>query len=118
MSQDLLAYEYIMRKYFTIASFSMVLILPFGPIAHGASACETVVTERLHQLDIDMADVRSIFYSRETQRSSRRSRVIAIDAYVKFHSCKGSLVINMNRDCHVRQVYTRDECEVPGIPNY
>ena len=107
-----------MRKYFTIASLSMALILLFGPFARGASPCETVVTERLNQLDIDIADVRSIFYIRQIQTSGDHRRVIGIDAWVNFHSCKGSLVIDMDRHCRVRQVYTRYECEVPGIPNY
>ncbi len=107
-----------MRKYFTIASLSMVLIFLFGPFAHGASPCETVVTERLDQLDIDIADVRSIFYDRKIQLGTVHDSVIGIDAWVNFHSCKGSLVIAMDRSCRVRQVYTRDECEVPGIPNY
>ncbi len=107
-----------MRKYFTIASLSIVLILLFGPFAHGASPCETVVTERLNQLDIDIADVRSIFYIKRIQRRRNSGRVIGIDAWVNFHSCKGSLVIDMDPHCRVRQVYTRYECEVPGIPSY
>ena len=107
-----------MRKYFTIASLSMVFIFLVGPFAHGASPCEAVVTERLGQLDINLADVRSIFYTKRIQRTRDRSRVIGIDAWVNFHSCKGSLVIDIDRYCRVRQVYTRNECEVPGIPNY
>ena len=107
-----------MRKYFTIASLSMVLILLFWPFAHGASPCETAVTERLSQLDIDMADVRNIFYTRQIRHGRNQERVIGFDAWVNFHSCKGSLVIDMDRYCRVRQVYTRYECKVPGIPNY
>ena len=107
-----------MRKYFTIASLSMVLILLFAPFAHGASRCDTVVTERLDRLNIDSADVRSIYYARRIQTRGDDDRVVGIDAWVSFHSCKGSLVIDMDRHCRVRQVYTRHECEVPGIPNY
>ena len=86
--------------------------------AHGANLCETVVTERLNQLDIDIADIRSIYYVRRIRTGRENDRVIGIDAWVNFHSCKGSLVINMSRHGHVRQVYTRGECEVPGISNY
>ena len=85
--------------------------------AYGANPCETVVTERLNQLDIDIADIRSIVYIRRI-KTGEHERVIGIDAWVSFHSCKGNLVINMNRHGYVTQVYTRGECEVPGISNY
>ncbi len=86
--------------------------------AYGATPWETVVTERLNQLDIDIADIRSIVYSRRIQSRREHTRVIGIDAWVSFHSCKGYLRINMNRHGHITQVYTRGECEVPGISNY
>ena len=106
-----------MRRCLTLAPLTAALIVLFGSFSYAESPCETVVTERLNQLDIDMADVRSIFYTRRTQTRGDDDRVVGIDAWVNFHSCKGSLVIDMDRGCRVRQVYTRYECEVPGIPN-
>ena len=107
-----------MWKYSTIVPLSVALVFSIGAYAEAASPCETVVTERLNQLDIDMADVRKIFYSRQIQTRGDGHRVVGMDAWVNFHSCKGSLVIDMDVRCRVRQIYTRDECEVPGIPNY
>ena len=107
-----------MGKYSTIVRLSVALIFSMGAFAEAASRCDAVVAERLDQLDIDMADVRKIFYTRQTRTRGDDERVVGIDGWVNFHSCKGSLVIDMDVGCRVRQVYTRHECEVPGIPNY
>ena len=107
-----------MGRCLSLAPLTAALFVLFGTFSYAESPCETVVTERLNQLDIDMADVRSIFYTKRIQRRNDDSRVVGIDAWVNFHSCKGSLIIDMTRGCRVRQVYTRYKCEVPGIPNY
>ncbi len=104
-----------MWKYSTIVPLSVALILSMGAYAEAASRCDAVVTDRIKQLNIDMDDIRSIFYTRRTRSSRGDDRVVAIDAWVNFHSCKGSMVIDMDVRCHVRKVYTRHECRVPGV---
>ncbi len=106
-----------MRKYLEIVPLSVALTLLFGNLSYGASSCEAVVTDRISQTDIDQDDVRTIAYT--VQRSGGEAALVrGIDAWVSFHSCKGSLVINMNRECHIKQVYTRGGCQSAGIPSY
>ncbi len=105
-----------MWKYSTIVPLSVALIFSMGAYAEAASRCDAVVTERLNQLNIDMADVRNFFYTRQIRSSRDDDRVVGILAWVNFHSCKGSMVIDMDVRCNVRKVYTRHECRVPGVP--
>ncbi len=93
-------------------------VLSSTPSEAARAYCERTVAERLDRLNVDRSDVRSIYYELQRQFRGDNDRVVGILAWVSLQSCKGNLVIQMNRHCHVRQVYTRYECEVPGIPNY
>ncbi len=106
-----------MLKYLGIVPLSVALTLLFGSLSYGASSCEAVVTDRISQTDFDQDDVRTIAYI--VQRLSGQTGLArGINATVSFHSCKGSLEINMNRECRIKQVYTRGGCQSAGIPSY
>ena len=105
-----------MWKYSTIVPLSVALIFSMGAYAEAASRCDAVVAERIKQLNIDRDDIRSIFYTRRFRSSRDDDRVVGIFAWVNFHSCKGSMVIDMDVRCNIRKVYTRHECRVPGVP--
>ena len=110
--------EVAMWKYSTIVPLSVALILSMGVYAEAASHCDAVVAGRINQLNIDMDDIRSIFYTRQIRSRGDDDRVVGIFAWVNFHSCKGSMVIDMDVRCHVRKVYTRHECRVPGVRHW
>ena len=93
-------------------------VLSSTPSEAASAYCERTVAERLDRLNVDGSDVRGMFYEVGRQGGPDTERVVGILAWVSFHSCKGNLVIDMTRHCHVRRVYTRYECEAPGIPNY
>ena len=113
-----------MWKYSVIGPLSIALVLLFAEVAdsaatlgYRASNCETVVADRLARLNVDMADVRKIVYAVQ-RRSGEFSKAIGIEAWVNFHSRRGSLVIDMSTQCRVRQVYTHGEYRMPDVPNY
>ncbi len=96
----------------------------FGNLAHGAfnrpyTRCESVVDQQLDRLNVDRADIEKLFYTKK-YRTSRDNddRVVGVDAWVRFKSCKGYLVIDMTRHCQVRQAYTRGQCRVPGVKSF
>ena len=93
-------------------------VLSSTPSEAARAYCERTVAERLDRLNVDRSDVRLIYYELQRQFRGDNDRVVGILAWVSLQSCKGNLVINMDVYCRVRQVYTRYECEVPGIPNY
>ena len=96
----------------------------FGNLAHGAfnrpyTRCESVVDQQLDRLNVDRTDIEKLFYTRQL-RTTRRddTRTVGTDAWVRFKSCKGYLVIDMNNHCRVRQVYTRGSCKIPGVKSF
>ena len=105
------------ENYLGIVSLSVALILLFATLSYGASSCEAIVADQIKQTDFDEADVRKIAYVAR-RRSGEANFVRGIDASVSFHSCKGSLEINMTRECRIKQVYTRGGCRSAGIPSY
>ncbi len=109
-----------MPRYTIIGSLSLALMLLLGTSAYAAGRlgrCEAVVKDRIGQANIDAADIRKVSYIAR-RRAGRSGLSDGVDAWVSFHSCKGSLVISMNRQCHVKQIYTRGDCQFPGFSNY
>ena len=107
-----------MGGYSIIGPLSIALVLFFEADAYGANPCETVVADRLDRLNIELGDVRGITYARNIRSRRNNGRVVGYEAWVRFQSCKGALVIDMDRHCRVKQVYTRYECRVPGVPSF
>ena len=92
--------------------------LPLAAFAYQTNPRESVVSDRLSQLSIDMADVQKIFYTPQLQSGRGGNIIVGYDAWVTFHSCKGYLVIDLTRHFRVRQVYTRGGCRVPGVRHF
>ena len=82
------------------------------------------VFDRLEQIGVDLADVRKISYSSQMEPTGdvnptiNSLTIVGLDAWVRFHSCQGALIVDMTTYCYVRQIYTRGECERPGLPHY
>ena len=94
---------------------TLALVLLSGTPAEAARTyCEATVSERLGRLNVDPADVRGIFYDVQRQGGRDNDRVRRILAWVSLQSCKGRLVIELDRHCRVRQVYGRGECSLGG----
>ncbi len=75
--------------------------------------CEAEVRERLDLLKLDPSDIREITY--DAQYSGRDNRrLVRLLAWVGLHSCKGYVIIDLSRQCTVRQVYGRGECDLGG----
>ncbi len=75
---------------------------------------------RLDRLEINRADVKKISYTTQIQSTGKNgdTKERGVDAYVRLHSCRGYLVIDMNKACHVRQVYTRGKCDIRGVKHF
>ncbi len=91
------------------------ILLPVLPTeAAGARKhCEAQVSERLDLLKVDPSDIREITY--DAQYSGRdNNRLVRLLAWVGLHSCKGYVIIDLARNCTVREVYGRGECNLGG----
>jgi len=83
-----------------------------------AAPCEKTVAAQLERLQIDPDNVRDIAYQRRIRTSRNGAHIVGYEAWVGLANCRGSLVIGMSRRCRVKQVYSRGDCRVPGVPAY
>ncbi len=109
-----------MWKPISVVVLGAALAPLLGTFAHSAGAygggrCEQAVIDRLERLNVDMSDVGDIIYTPRIKTSRDDSRVVGIYAWVNFHSCKGSLVMQMTTRCRVTVAFTRGECRMPGV---
>jgi hypothetical protein len=110
-----------MPRFLIVAALALVSTAGHQAYAQFSSRyaqCEPVVEEQLDRIQVDRSDIEKIFYTRQLRGSGENARVVGVDGWVRFHSCKGYLVIDMNNQCRVRQVYTRGECKIPGVKSF
>jgi len=93
------------------------LVFSAGPPAWaGSRYCRPAVQERLGALGIPEADVRKIRIYDYT--GGQEDRVVRREANIWLQSCKGHIAMNLSRDCYIREVYTRGQCNLAGTKNY
>ena len=96
-------------------SVALALVLLSAMSAEAAQTyCEATVSERLGRLNVDPSDIRKIFYIPIYRYMVEDEELIGYEAWVSLHSCRGNLVIDMSRQCTVRQVYGRGACDLGG----
>ena len=103
--------------YFAIGFVCFMAVTPSNSNAQFRQrTCELVVQERLDQLAVDRNDVSKVTYDPIYEIDAEDNRSLdRINAWVRFGSCRGALIIDMLPNCYVKQVYTRGECKVPGV---
>ena len=96
------------------------LALAVSPaLAGNYPRCESTVAEKLDAYRIDETDVSGIYYAARVAATGRTGRRIrGVTAWVSLDSCDGSVVIELNNSCKVRQAYTRGQCRVPGLKSF
>ncbi len=91
-----------MLKHLTIFALVFVATSLVGFFASGAwknppyVRCESVVDQQLDRLNVDRADIEKLFYTKQYRDVRGDVRVVGTDAWVRFHSCKGYLVIDLD----------------------
>ncbi len=90
-----------------------LLLLPALPAEAARKYCEAQVSERLDLLKVDPSDIREITYDAQTTGEKNR-RIYRILAWVGLNSCKGYVIVDLSKQCTVREVYGRGECNLGG----
>jgi hypothetical protein len=89
-------------------------------VLSGERACAAAVRERLTRMGIGSNTVRSISIATRRRpsrggskkglgRSSSTSE--GFDGWVRLKTCSGHLVVNLDRECRVKRVYSRGDCK-------
>ena len=98
-----------------VVSALAAAVLAASPAAAAENQCAPTVEAKLTELGIDRAGVATIGYGPRTRQEGRGEKVFAIDAWISFSSCQGSLVIQMRPNCVFRDLYTRDGCSLDQL---
>jgi hypothetical protein len=102
------------------AAWLTALLAPLTLIPGGAAAakCEAQVGQALQELRVAESDVESVQIVRHKRAPNPPTNYV-YDAWVRLDSCgQGYLVVSMTRSCYVQQSYTRDDCQLSGVPRY
>ncbi len=99
-----------MRRTTLMAAIGFCLAVAVDVPAYAAGKpCRDVVADHLAELRIDSAEVLRIDYIR-IPSSRQNGGVVGIEAWVSFRTCRGNLVIIMDRHCRIKRTYGRGDC--------
>lgn len=76
------------------------------------------MAELLATLNIGLTSVASIVYVPELAGGRSGTSLIGVVAWVDLEASSGSVVIEMNLRCRVKDAYTHGERRVPGLAAY
>lgn len=110
-----------MPKYLTIPVLVFTSFLLVGCVTYKAyNDCDAAVDRQLDRLEISSADVKNISFMAQIQTTGKEgdTKERGVNAWVRLYSCRGSLVIDMDDMCRVRQVYTRGKCDITGVKHF
>lgn len=99
-----------------IAGALAALVLFSGPAI--AAPCETAVADRLAEVGINQGDVRVVDIRAVVEDRGEGKSLLGWQAWVRFQSCTGALIVDLTDYCYVQQVYTRDGCRQAGVSNW
>ncbi len=100
----------------TAAVLSLLLVQ--SPAALAEHWCQPAVETMLGELGVNPERVNRISVANKRVLTGEGPRDLGLESWVRFEDCRGALVVEMTDFCWIKQVYTRDDCEVAGVPNY
>lgn len=80
--------------------------------------CAATVERAWSDAGFDPSDVETTFVTDRYHFDAENEYLIGYDVWTRFKSCKGALVVDITDSCYLRQVYTRGECRLPGVPSF
>ncbi len=83
-----------------------------------AGSCGQTVNTELHRLGIGDEQINKVSLIVRKDTVVENSVVVGVHAWVDLKSCEGYLIVDMFPECRVRQVYTRGECQIPGVKSF
>jgi hypothetical protein len=102
----------------TLALMALPAVAAGGEGAIPADFCAPAVERRINEMKLNRSDIDRIGYVTVWEnRPADNDRLRGIDAWV-YYKAGGALIVDMNRDCSVRQVYTRGVLRLPNVKSF
>ena len=83
-----------------------------------ADRCLPVVEQEIDRIALPRSRIDRIQISRQLEDIRGSQRTIGFDGWVRLNDCPGSVIVAMDKNCRVRQVYSRGMCTVPGVKSF
>jgi hypothetical protein len=83
--------------------------------------CQGALTDALSSYGVKWADLHNVQWDVDTWNDSRRggTTIRGHQMHAGPASCtEGSLVVEMNDNCGINDIYTRGSCQIKGLPNH
>ncbi len=94
-------------------------LLATPSLAAGIFDFDDVVEQHLSGLGVDIEDVDELQMEIIRNEIRGKRRDVGVNAWVRLNSCEsGRLVIEMNMNGDIVQVFTRGGCELPDIKSF
>lgn len=104
---------------FRCALFGLVLTaLAAGSAAAQEIPCAATVERAWSDAGLDRSDVEKTFVTDRYHFDAENEYIVGYDVWTRFKSCQGALVVDITDSCYLRQVYTRGDCQLPGVPSF
>ncbi len=86
--------------------------------AKPAAADREAVAAKLTELQLDAGLAAEARFSERTRGDADLGLIDGHDALIALPGCQGWLVIALTQSHRVKDVYTRGDCRVDGVPSY
>ena len=87
-------------------------------VAQSEHPCLPTVQAEIERVALDPARIDRISFSRQVQTFGDNNRTVGFDGWVRLNDCGGSMVVDMDTRCQVRQTYVRGMCGVAGVKTF
>jgi hypothetical protein len=93
-----------------------VLAIPGTGVMDAAAQdrCAAAVDQEITRIGLSPDRIENIAIG-STMSDGDNARIVGYNAWVRVKSCDGTLVIDMRRNCQVRDTYTLKNCEIVGV---
>jgi len=106
---------WLMKSLVVIAACTLLMVSATFADDYRRGHCSAAVETELDRLNVNRSDITSLSINRRTRTQGDNEVTDGYDAWVRFKSCKGALVVPMRTSCRVRGSYMRGECGFSGI---
>jgi|GEM_PF-4001926 len=100
------------------AALSAALICTTPVWAKPKAADREAVTAKLAELRLDPGLAGTARFSERTRGDADLGLIDGYDASIALPGCRGRLVIALTQSHRVKEVYTRGNCRLEGVPSY
>ena len=106
-----------------VVAAGLVMVGPSAAQVDARSAttphrCLATVEAEIGRVGLVEARIEAIQIAQQIRQIGDNMRTVGFDGWVRLNDCAGSMVVDMDTRCGVRQTYVRGMCGVDGVKTF